>query len=585
MVDADVLPVGSAADAQLGQGTPARQSSIGQGGQVRPSPRHKIRQPQCPPHKDAKGFTMGRGKATPPTAPAAPGSTVPAGTLGKEHLGQQLLQQLQQPQAGRSAAPHIGQAFLEQLQAGPISAGPTPDLGKGFLQQLQQGGAAHAVPPANAQPQLDRGMYSNSAAALNSGANGNDAGRALLSQLHRPAAQPNTASAQTQGGATPVQVGRHAAALHGHRQPVQKLHAQTLHPAQALQSTSGTQPVQVMQQSTGTQPALASQPNAGTALLEQLLGSSAAAAAQDTRPGRGPNQAPPGLQHPSTNMASNSAASFQQMLRTALAKQPHSRTPPGFTHQPPSFAHGQSVPSTSANSAHQLPGVMQSQPVQSVDAAVAAAGAPPPGFSPTHLSPARQQNPSAPTPGFSHTHLSPAQHQSSSAGRQLLQQLQQAGSQSPSSAHLQTDTAAAAGLQPSTLQQQQQLPAALGQHQAPGALPGGQFNPGQMLLQQLQRSPGAVPAAEGVGISNAPAWQAGSAAAAVQAASVGGMPAGVEPSAPPAPAAMLLEAAGQTGGAVPQGRGLGRGQGRAGRGRTGDTLPCHVWPQPCISWE
>ena len=153
-------------------------------GQPRASLRPKARQPQGPPDKDARGFTMGRGRAvqTTPAAglsaamPSAPGSangmtssfvksTSPVNTMSTGH------------QAALTAAPDLGQKLLAQLQ-GQASArgGPGVDLGRGLLQQLQLGSAP---PSAVAQRATAQASIPHT-----------DAGRALLAQLQRLPTQP-----------------------------------------------------------------------------------------------------------------------------------------------------------------------------------------------------------------------------------------------------------------------------------------------------------------------------------------------------------------------------------------------------------
>lgn len=650
---------GAVAEAQSGQATPARQASMGQNGQARPSPRHKTPQPQCPPHKDAKGFTMGRGRALPPHAPAAPGSSSFLGQLlptaqsaqvdasnnavsgdlhspassqtvteqqqqqqqqqpssvpsnsapvssssGQAHLGQQFLHQLQQPQARAepSAPAHIGQAFLQQLQAGPSRAEPVSDLGKGFLQQLQQGSASSSTTASNPLSHFQSASAGKHAPAGSATADSNTAGRALLSQLQRPAAQPSMASAAApHSGMRPSLADEQISSAAAQQQHSRLLHnQQVVYPAQAVKYPQGARPGQPIQA------AQATQPNPGTVLLEQLLGSSAAATPQPARPsqsaGQGPPAVPPPRQvapavpppgqaasailPPGVDMAAASATSFQQMLRAALNKQDHSQN--------------QTMPPT------QVPGLLQSQTGLDVPDAA------PPGFAPTPAAapPGFAATPAAGPPGFAPVHMSPAQQQATfaalhagsiqqqqqpNAGWQLLQQLQQAAPQNSAAALLQS---AAAPQQPTAGQQQQtlfqnpagpqqpvlayQLPQALGQQHAAGHVPvrhapAGQSVleqqvAGQMLLQQLQRGLNSAAPASPTASGSASEAQAGNLTA-LQGGSVGSVPGALQPmpSAPPAPAAVLLQdAARQNGTALPQGRGQGRHAGRGGRGRTGE---------------
>ena len=567
---------------------------------------------------------MGRGRALPPHAPAAPGSSSFLGQLvptaqsaqvsgsnnahfgdlhspassqavteqqqqqqqqqqpssvpsnsapvssspGQVHLGQQFLHQLQQPQARAepSAPAHIGQAFLQQLQAGPSRAEPASDLGKGFLQQLQQGSASSSTTASNPLSHFQSASAGNHAPAGSAAADSNTAGRALLSQLQRPAAQPSAASAAApHSGLRPSPVDQQlssAAAQQQHSMLLQN--EQVACPAQAVHRPQGARPGQPIQ---------ATQPNPGTVLLEQLLGSSAAATPQPAGQGQPAGGAAPTAPPPGVDMAAASATSFQQMLRAALNKQDLSQT--------------QTMPPS------QLPGLMQSQ------AGLEAPDAAPPGFAPTPAAapPGFAATPAAGPPGFAPVHMSPAQQQQQqpNAGWQLLQQLQQAAPQNSAAALLQS---AAAPQQPTAGQQQQplfqnpagpqqpvlayQLPPVLGHQHAAGHIPvrrapAGQSvleqqAAGQMLLQQLQRGLKAAAPASATASGSASEAQAGNLTA-VQGGSVGSVPGALQPSpsAPPAPAAVLLQdAARQNGTALPQGRGQGRHAGRGERGRTGE---------------
>lgn len=612
-------------DAQSAQVTPARQPSIGQGAQVRP--RHKTPQPQCPPHKDAKGFTMGRGRATLPVAPAAPGSSstpaqysfsaqmpqanevstaassstsasVPervtsdhstaAHTASQGNMGQQFLQQLQQTQAVSSDHSQIGQAFLQQLQAGP-SSGPTTDLGKGFLQQLQPGNVSQAA-PVSAQQQPRPEALSNITVAHVNGMDNSNAGEALLSQLQQPSVQLGTVAlpAQLQRNATGLlpgmQNGSSARDQYWSEADQQQQNAQNLAHLQALQlaQTQAAQAVQpagaAMQVAPGyaapsAQPGQVAQPNAGTALLQQLHGTGSAQSM--SHGSRAVRQPQPGLQTPGSDMAQDSATSFQQMLRAALKKKMPSQKAASPGSQALGFAARPSL--LPENPTNQLPSALLQQqlPPAPTQTDLPSPSAFPPGFAHTYLSPAQQQAPNAPPPGFDHTRSNAAHQQSISAGQQLLQQLQSQGAHNLMSNTAYPGSVAAAAQQP--FLEQQQLPAALHQRQAPALLQAGQVNAGHMLLQQLQRGFGAVP-----GSAHATAaGQARAASADGQHGKVGVVPGAVQPmpSAPPAPAAVMLAAAGQNGDALVHGRGPGRGQGRAGRGRTGEVAA--VW---CLPW-
>lgn len=551
---------GQNAEGQSGQSTPARQGSAGQGGQGRPLPRHalraKIPQPQCPPHKDAKGFTLGRGRPLPPvpglptvppagpgsssSAVAAPGSSssssaVPtsssdaaaapessslsaffprkptdgaillrsgapaapaasdASSISHHSPGQQLLQRLQ---GGAPAAP-IGQAFLQQLQAGPPSrAVPEADLGKGFLQQLQQGAAA---------PLLSQASQASGAVPLT-----------LQPQPQQARASPVKAQ-PTPPGAADSHAGRAFLAqlqsgIQAIPSPAQHAAVPTLDPApqyaQPAQLPTAQLPyaqqsqVLLPGQIAHTQPSQHAQPppesNAGPALLQQLR------TPQPARQHRSNGQSrsimsPPGLPQPALDMAAASALSFQQMLHSALNKQEPTHAQVATANQAVSLQHHQQ--------------------------ATAGDGS----------------GPAAPVLPQSQSGQEPAD-----AGRHFLQQLQQ------------TANHAAAPQAPPL--DPHQLSSALprGGHKAPAGpeqAVAAAAQAGQLFLQQLQR--GAAQTAAGAGAS-------GGAATAV----IGAVPGAVQPkpSAPPMQPGVLQQAALPQGIALSQGRGRGRAPGR-GRGR------------------
>ncbi|DBA92644.1 TPA: hypothetical protein ACH3X1_002861 [Trebouxia sp. C0004] len=164
-------------------------SSNGSGqGQTRASPRPKAPQPQGPPDKDARGFTMGRGKSMPlppgagqsaakPAAPA-PGASPPSGGATTSSSAVSSGQQ-----GGSSAAANLGQQLLAQLQ-GQSALGPRPkagvDLGRGLLQQLQQG-----LTPLSAFPHQT---------SAHDAVTQTDPGRALLAQLQKSPAKQKAGS-------------------------------------------------------------------------------------------------------------------------------------------------------------------------------------------------------------------------------------------------------------------------------------------------------------------------------------------------------------------------------------------------------
>ena len=246
-------------------------------GQPRASPRPKAPQPQGPPDKDARGFTMGRGRsmplppgaghsaakpaapapgASPPTDSVATSSTVSSGQLG-----------------GSSAAAHLGQQLLAQLQ-GDSALGTRPDaevdLGRGLLQQLQQG-----LTPSSAFPQQT---------SAHASVTQTDAGRALLAQLQKSPAKQKAGSLAD---------------------PPAQSAASIVSPAQ-------------LQQGVGS--------NASAVSFEALL--RGAAASQQT-------QAQPVAQPEPPAANSSGANSFDQLLRAAASNHMSSQSiaaapPPGF---------------------------------------------------------------------------------------------------------------------------------------------------------------------------------------------------------------------------------------------------------------
>ena len=255
-----VLCVGSANSAVSVNGS-------GQG-QPRASPRPKAPQPQGPPDKDARGFTMGRGRSMPlppgaghsaakPAAPA-PGASPPTDSVATSsspvssglqgassaaaNLGQQLLAQLQGQSAmgiKPDAAVHLGQSLLQQLQQGmtPSSAFPQhtsahasvtqTDVGRALLAQLQkspvkQKADSLADPPAQSSApivspaQLQQGLGSTASAvsfeALLRGAAGSQQTQA------QPVAQPEPPAANHSGANSFDQLLRAAASNHASSQ-------------------------------------------------------------------------------------------------------------------------------------------------------------------------------------------------------------------------------------------------------------------------------------------------------------------------------------------------------------------------------
>ena len=153
-------------------------------GQPRASPRPKAPQPQGPPDKDARGFTMGRGRSVPlppgagPSAAPAPGAAPPTDNIATSSSGISSGQQ-----GGSSAAANLGQQLLAQLQghsALGIRPDPGVDLGRGLLQQLQQG-----MTPSSAFPQNT---------SAHASVTQTDAGRVLLAQLQKSPAKQKTDS-------------------------------------------------------------------------------------------------------------------------------------------------------------------------------------------------------------------------------------------------------------------------------------------------------------------------------------------------------------------------------------------------------
>ncbi len=160
-------------------------SSNGSGqGQPRASPRPKAPQPQGPPDKDARGFTLGRGRSMPlppgagHSAAPAPGASPPTDSVATSSLSVTSGQQ-----GGSSAAANLGQQLLAQLQgqsALGIRPDPGVDLGRGLLQQLQQG-----MTPSPAFPQ-----HTSPRASVTQ----TDAGRVLLAQVQKSPAKQKTDS-------------------------------------------------------------------------------------------------------------------------------------------------------------------------------------------------------------------------------------------------------------------------------------------------------------------------------------------------------------------------------------------------------
>ena len=128
--------------------------------QSRASPRPRPPQPQGPPDRDARGFTLGRGRALPPppgagpvaASPPAPGTrlppTAPVPAVNSHTTATPV--QLDTSAAAwppshhaaaAAAAAKLGHQLLAQLQGQPGAAAKTDlgtDLGRGLLQQLQQ---------------------------------------------------------------------------------------------------------------------------------------------------------------------------------------------------------------------------------------------------------------------------------------------------------------------------------------------------------------------------------------------------------------------------------------------------------------
>ena len=454
-------------------------------GQPRASPRPKAPQPQCPPHKDARGFTMGRGRAAPAGAPAvqpqapAPGAQHATGPSAV-NLGQQLLSQLQPSANGKTAADsasninhqllsqlqhqsqgrppsgsNIGQHLLSQLQgqsSGSVPVGPDLSAGQQLLMQLQgqgQGQAAGRAPAGRTTSgqgflQQLQGGLSSAPTELSHQAAGNlshaqtDPGQALLAQLQRSPAKPQ----QGLGSAARPMA-----------QPVTQAVLQPNH-----STASGAASVSFEQLLRGAAATQQHPPN----LLAQPMASTAAQ---------------PAHQQPT---AGGNAPSFDQMLSTAMAQQHPPVPPPGFTRPPNKI----NAP---------LPEASVRGPAQ------------PPGFSLTQQLPSQAQ---------------PLPAAAVDAGRVLLQHLQGGGLQGPAPGQL------THALPPTSGQ-----PSALPAHSPRDA------EAGRMLLMQLQKS---TLADNAQGDAHSATPRQNSLSNSTGAAGNGPQPV---PSAPPAPASVLLQAA------------------------------------------
>ena len=468
--------------------------------QPRAFPRPKAHQPQCPPDKDARGFTMGRGRALPsvpgaglfaakPSAPAPgasaqhpisvsasaeqPAATSPASAAAAQqpavNIGHQLLSQLQVQATTSDSGTKIGQQLLSQLQVqGSSRPAPQadPNAGQQLLMQLQGQAAVRAPAGAVLRQDVLQQLQSGGVPSpvLPQHATGNashaqtDAGQALLAQLQRPLVQsrPNVNS-MTQPLA----------------QPLAQFLAQPL--PQGYQD-----------------------PGASKSFQQLLRGATAA-----QRPVAQPVAEPGAQPAPQQQQQSNGAApSFNQLLQSAMAQQQSPQPPPGFARAP-------QLHSTTAT-------------------ASAATPTGPPGFAVSHQHPAQ---------------LQPSAAAMTDPGRLLLQQLQGGGlglqggalGQQPQGVPAVLSQQLRGGpLRGCALEQQPPgVPAALSQQQQRlPAHPQGSREAGQKLLQQLQRT---SLSANGVTTSTAlhPSASVGAAVDAPQPV----------PSAPPAPNAVLLQTA------------------------------------------
>ena len=301
-------------------------------GHSRANPRPKAPQPQGPPDRDARGFTMGRGRSLPlppnqsPTAPCAPGTTgvnreLPISAQADNPPGMDsprtllpnsaqvdtsIGNSLTDPLAASATAGSLGQQLLAQLHgqgatssnasASASASASGSDLGRGLLQQLQLGSGAN---PAGSRPTA----LPNVAQQLN-------AGRALLEQLQRSPGQVANPQAIVSSAQQTGKIGAERGnSDHGSIAPVPF--------EQLLRSAAASQ-----QHRTQTYPHTAPEASAPTV---------AQATAQP-------------LVQPTTVASDGSGAlmSFEQLLRAAAASQAEPRQtqtlqpPPAFrsSHQP-----------------------------------------------------------------------------------------------------------------------------------------------------------------------------------------------------------------------------------------------------------
>ena len=343
-------------------------SSNGSGqGQPRASPRPKAPQPQGPPDKDARGFTMGRGRSVPlppgagPSAAPAPGAAPPTDNIATSSSGISSGQQ-----GGSSAAANLGQQLLAQLQgqsAMGIRPDPGVDLGRGLLQQLQQG-----MTPSSAFPQ-----HTSAHASVTQ----TDAGRVLLAQLQKSPAK------------------QHAGSL---ADPPAQPAAPILSPAQPQQGFGS---------------------NASAMSFEALLRGAAGSQQSQAQPVAQPEP-------PAANRSG--ASSFDQLLRAAASNHASSQSiaaapPPGFaSRQQPSEAAGVAVAEAFSDSD---PGRLLLQQLQQGGLQAPALGPQQRGLQAPALGPQQQRPPGFPggqpqqSAVQSHT-----RHDDAQVGKQLLQQLQ-----------------------------------------------------------------------------------------------------------------------------------------------------------------
>ena len=451
--------------------------------QARASPRPRAHQPLCPPDKDARGFTMGRGRALPSVLAAKPSAPAPGASAQHPSGMTYMTSSSEQPAATSAAsaavvqqpAVNIGHQLLSQLQGQATTSDSGSKIGQQLLSQLQSQGSSRSASQAdpNAGQQLLMQLQGQAAVRAPAGA---DLGQGLLRQLQSGGGAPlPDLPQQTSGNA-----------LHAQKDARQALLAQLQRPLVQSQAVNSTTPPKAQPPAQGYQGSGASKS------FEQLLRGATATQRPVAQLMAEPVAQPAAQQQHHGNRA---APSFNHLLQSAMAQQQPPQPPPGFARPP------QPHSSTATPSATNLAG----------------------------------------QPGFALSHQHSAQLQPSAAamtdpGKLLLQQLQGGGlGQQPQGVPAVLSQQLREGpLQDGALGQQPQgVPAALSQQQQ--TLPTHLQNSkeaGQKLLQQLQRT----------SLSEAANWVTTSMQS-HPSAYVGAVVDAPQPvpSAPPAPNAVLLQ--------------------------------------------